>query len=236
MTIASEITRLQWAKSDARTSIINKWVDVPANATIDTYHNYIDQIDTWIVDGIFVPASFSNGIYASVFATMSSDIWDLIVADNSEYIHYFWVTDPKTTAYDSWYIYAWIKAPLNNPTVVKITWSEINGDGPSIREINVLNRMKQNWASGVKVSSLMRANGSHTPIYWSCTNVTDTTATRVNLWQTPEGVWTPSAEILEAWTQSCGITEEESISALWKTTMSITGASHDYYVIATVNY
>lgn len=46
MTIASEITRLQWAKSDARTSIINKGVDVPASAKLDTYHNYIDLIET----------------------------------------------------------------------------------------------------------------------------------------------------------------------------------------------
>lgn len=44
MTVASEITRLQTAKADARTSIINKWVDVPANATLDTYHTYIDMI------------------------------------------------------------------------------------------------------------------------------------------------------------------------------------------------
>jgi hypothetical protein len=47
MTIASEITRLQWAKTSARTSIINKWVNVPANVTVDTYHSYIDQIQQW---------------------------------------------------------------------------------------------------------------------------------------------------------------------------------------------
>lgn len=48
MTIASEITRLQWAKASARTSIINKWVDVPSSAKVDTYHTYIDQISTWV--------------------------------------------------------------------------------------------------------------------------------------------------------------------------------------------
>lgn len=46
MTIASEITRLQWAKATARTSIINKWVAVPVEAKLDTYHDYIDQINT----------------------------------------------------------------------------------------------------------------------------------------------------------------------------------------------
>lgn len=47
MTVASEITRLQWAKASAKASIENKWVTVPANATVDTYHNYIDQIQQW---------------------------------------------------------------------------------------------------------------------------------------------------------------------------------------------
>lgn len=44
MTIASEITRLQWAKTSARTSIQSKGVSVPSNAKVDTYHTYIDQI------------------------------------------------------------------------------------------------------------------------------------------------------------------------------------------------
>lgn len=44
MTIASEITRLQWAKSSARTSIQAKGVTVPSSAKLDTYHSYIDQI------------------------------------------------------------------------------------------------------------------------------------------------------------------------------------------------
>lgn len=47
MTIASEITRLQWAKATARTSIINKGVDVPTSASVEDYHTYIDQIQTW---------------------------------------------------------------------------------------------------------------------------------------------------------------------------------------------
>lgn len=47
MTIASEITRLQWAKDDARASIIAKGVSVPASAKLDTYHDYIDLIQTW---------------------------------------------------------------------------------------------------------------------------------------------------------------------------------------------
>ena len=44
MTISSEITRLQWAKSDIKTAIENKWVTVPSNITIDEYAPYIDKI------------------------------------------------------------------------------------------------------------------------------------------------------------------------------------------------
>lgn len=47
MTIASEIQRLQWAKSDMKTSIENKWVSVPSDAKLDEYAWYIDQIQQW---------------------------------------------------------------------------------------------------------------------------------------------------------------------------------------------
>lgn len=47
MTIASEITRIQWAKSDIRQAIIDKWVDVCADLTIDNYACCIDAIQTW---------------------------------------------------------------------------------------------------------------------------------------------------------------------------------------------
>lgn len=44
MTIASEITRLQWAKADIKTSIENKGVAVPSDAKLDDYSSYVDQI------------------------------------------------------------------------------------------------------------------------------------------------------------------------------------------------
>lgn len=46
MSIASEITRLQTAKSDLATSIANKGVTVPANATLDDYAALVDSIQT----------------------------------------------------------------------------------------------------------------------------------------------------------------------------------------------
>lgn len=46
MSIASEISRLQTAKSDLATSITNKGVTVPAATTIDGYAALVDQIQT----------------------------------------------------------------------------------------------------------------------------------------------------------------------------------------------
>lgn len=65
MTVASEITRLQQAKADAKTSIENKGVSVPANATIDTYHNYIDQITTGDPRGKYVVHTLLRTTYVA---------------------------------------------------------------------------------------------------------------------------------------------------------------------------
>ena len=46
MSIANEITRLQTAKSDIKTSIENKGVTIPSNEKIDNYSDYIDEIET----------------------------------------------------------------------------------------------------------------------------------------------------------------------------------------------
>lgn len=44
MSISTEITRLQTAKSDLKTAIQAKGVTVPSSATIDTYDDYVSQI------------------------------------------------------------------------------------------------------------------------------------------------------------------------------------------------
>ena len=44
MSIASEITRLQTAKANLKTSIEAKGVTVPSNATLDSYSGYVDSI------------------------------------------------------------------------------------------------------------------------------------------------------------------------------------------------
>lgn len=54
MSVASEITRLQNAKASLKASIENKGVTVPSNATIDSYDDYVDSIQTSssVVNGI----------------------------------------------------------------------------------------------------------------------------------------------------------------------------------------
>ena len=47
MTVASEISRLQCAKADIRQAIIDKWVSVWANLTLDDYAACISDIPTW---------------------------------------------------------------------------------------------------------------------------------------------------------------------------------------------
>ena len=46
MSIATEISRLQTAKADIKTAIEAKGVTVPSNATLDTYDDYVSQIQT----------------------------------------------------------------------------------------------------------------------------------------------------------------------------------------------
>lgn len=47
MTIASEINRLQIAKSCLKSSIESKWVSVPSDLTLDGYYACVDAIQTW---------------------------------------------------------------------------------------------------------------------------------------------------------------------------------------------
>lgn len=61
MSIASEISRIQGAKADLKTSIEAKGVTVPSSALIDTYSGYVDQIsgggggvETYDDDVIFI--------------------------------------------------------------------------------------------------------------------------------------------------------------------------------------
>ena len=114
MTISSEITRLQWAKSDIKTAIENKWVTVPSNITIDEYAPYIDKIwwgDVYkweyieynmIADGswnLYVPI----GWYSHTRSNDCSYSWKISVDGWAE-TTYTWTGSFRGAITLSWYI------------------------------------------------------------------------------------------------------------------------------------
>lgn len=76
MSIASELTRIQGAKSDLRTSIINKGVQVPQNALIDSYSGYVDQIQQGGGGNIFDEVDFNYLFYKKRFLSKLDDVYN----------------------------------------------------------------------------------------------------------------------------------------------------------------
>ena len=95
MTIASEITRLQWAKADIATSIWNKWVTVPSATKLDWYSSLIDQIKT--IEDTPIEVTWSQ-VYWGLFT-----IWD--------YQYMRWIDGCVSYATDNlvliWYMGTW---------------------------------------------------------------------------------------------------------------------------------
>lgn len=123
MTIASEITRLQWAKSSARTSIINKGVSVPASAKLDTYHNYIDQISTgWaFMDSLSLAWRFFDGRdlspridgYVS-WNTNSAYYWASIITLESSSSEEYYLTCFKKVSWSDMQYLKWSTSPWSS--------------------------------------------------------------------------------------------------------------------------
>lgn len=104
MTVASEITRLQTAKSDIKTAIEAKWVMVPSSAKLDVYDDYIMQISQWwelesviqfIRDNWYISLNLWRETY-NAYSTYTGDIstntnktfnWWTILAFSTSYIH-----------------------------------------------------------------------------------------------------------------------------------------------------
>lgn len=247
MTIASEITRLQWAKADIKTAIEWKWVSVPSSAKLDSYAWYIGNISTGTFESIFIPSSYilaDNIRNTNRWVGVKADIWDIVTADESVYYHYLWVTDPQTTAHDFWRVYAWRKVPWQNPTFVPLGWIDEWNWYYYSTTLNRWIRMKKSWTSSVMMSSLVRkwywssGSWSMTSNAWYCINVTDTTSQVVTLMTGRHDEWSAvPADVLEAWTNSCWITAAESIASIWKTSISIARWSEQYLftVTATLN-
>lgn len=87
MSIASEITRLQTAKADIKFSIENKGVTVPSNASIDTYYDYIDQIQTGGGAGgpDFITSAKVENQYVSYFSQSSTSSYQVTMSNGPEF-------------------------------------------------------------------------------------------------------------------------------------------------------
>lgn len=94
MTIASEISRLQTAKANIKSSIEWKWVEVWSDIKLDEYSDYIDQIqqceDVW------------------VWIYWNPDFW--VISLSSDWINWMTIADKNL----------WATKAYNDP---KITWS-----------------------------------------------------------------------------------------------------------------
>lgn len=156
MTVASEITRLQTAKADIKTSIENKGVQVPSNITIDLYPQYIDNIYTgnpytgtlcmrcwltrWLRSGyrswISCMTSFAYNDY--IFRVVAGASYN---SSYDEYhINYFALKDgwtdykmiaATTTTADDWY--AWNAWYVVDGTTLTILCNCSNSKGASYR-------------------------------------------------------------------------------------------------------
>lgn len=110
-TIAQEITRLQTAKSDLKTSIEAKGVQVPSGALISTYSGYVDQI----TGGGTTITPFEFAQYLFYYGRMWEMRNDLLNAFTGTYISGLatYISDP-TRCLTQAEIKAWINKALSN--------------------------------------------------------------------------------------------------------------------------
>lgn len=233
MTIASEITRLQWAKADIKTSIENKGVAVPSATKLDDYAPYIDQIDTGVVAWLFTPVTLSSTFYMNS-ALFDSDLWDAVKADNSEYYRYFRFRERTSSTEDFWHVWIFTKKHHANQV---FTYNSGGAEEPTSGTLqHELFRMKKD-GNDIKASVLYYSKRTGENYNWYCYNITNSTVSSpVSLGSTPSGSSWPSTAILEAWTTSCWITAEESIPSINATSMNITRQeAWVYSAVATLN-
>lgn len=152
----------------------------------------------------------------------NKDIGDIISADDSKYIHYVRWADDDSTARSSWYVYAFSKVPWQNRVATKLDWWS-DWNSRQVERHWEYSRIKQEWNS-IKMSTLCcmlnydSSNKYQNTNRW-CITATDTTSEKVQL-ITTTNYQTPTPELLEARTTSCWITEEESLTPLWLTSVS----------------
>lgn len=244
MTIASEVSRLQTAKSKIKTSIENKWVSVPSNAKLDSYNTYIDSIPSWTSWlELFVPSTL---ILEDAISNRDNnvitkeDIFDVIAPDWSKYYHYFWYDNSESSS-DTYYIWCATKVAWTNLWLVS-SWAipEWNYYYYSLTR-NEWIRMKKVW-NDIKLSVLYTI--SHDSNWWAsswwtltcnykCCNITnDTTFDIVDLWTiTAENRSYKQEDIAQMYenrTTSSWMTASDVIPSIWLTSLYFRTWSRSY--------
>lgn len=111
-TIAQELTRIQTAKTDIKTSIEAKGVQVPSNALISTYDTYIDQIQTGGGSNI---SDFDNArylFYYGRFVDSEADFLAHFVGNDCSLLANY-ITD-STKKMDNATLNKWVKKAIDN--------------------------------------------------------------------------------------------------------------------------
>lgn len=121
MSIASEITRLQTAKSDLATSITNKGVTVPASATLDDYSALVDSISG---GGVNIHDEMSANMYVltpngTPYHTSYGDLF------NFEYGKTYKIIVKCRTIVSSYYLFAY-KGNASTPNVQILSLNNTN--------------------------------------------------------------------------------------------------------------
>lgn len=143
MTIASEITRLQWAKADIKTSIENKGVPIPSNAKLDTYSTYVDQIST---NCVFTDSLQLAWYVVSTTSNTPRIAWFVSWDDNNTF---YWAFISEVTASSVHELYlVWAK---------KVTWNDMQYYKNQKVTISKNNYFTPEWAQFYKKDWALRA-------------------------------------------------------------------------------
>lgn len=226
MTIASEITRLQTAKTNIKTSIENKWVTVPDTAKYSNFSTYIDQIEQWWDLWATPSLEVVNAYYSKYNSGIQQWLWDIINSNGDFYYNYFWFYTYTSSPNPYKNLAVFYKESNKNPSFV---YNQACYDNYGSGIVGF--RMKRS-GTDVKVSVLWYQNlssySSDSRREYKYLNATNATFDNVvSLWEVPDATY--QGWKINEWIAACGISDDEAVSSINKTSLS-------FYSSDTSNY
>lgn len=241
MTITSEITRLQNAKSNIITAIENKWVWVPSSAKLDWLNTYINNIQNKDpVSDIFIPKSFTvnDAIYNTNWCRMWDQWLDIVTADWNTYYHFF-EFEPWTSSWYNHCLYYVKKSKWEDMVVWSVAWEVYESSSSSYMRWWLWWFRLKLWSNWTPICSMLLSQYYYpwtkqpNNRTWRCINYWNNEWV-VNLWT--QDVWWDYDAIEPLRTASCWITADESVVKNLKTEISTPSSStkNRYHVVATI--